>query len=81
MLIEKISELSDKELKEMGRAAQIERDRLLDQYPSLKEFQKEIDRCMRMAGDSENRMKVLAIMIEAKLIELRDQFSKLLLLV
>lgn len=73
--------LSDQEQKEMGKAARKERDRLLEERLKLKGFQKEIYRRMRMAGNFKNRKAVLAIMIEAKLIELREQFSKLLLLI
>ncbi len=73
--------ISYQELKEMSEAARQERDYLLGKSPKLREFQKEIDRCLNNAGNFENRMAVLGIMIEAKLIELREQFSKLLLLV
>lgn len=69
--------LSRQELIEMGKTARIERDRLLNEHPDLKEFQKKIDRCLDNAGSSENRMAVLAIMIEAKLKELRDELTHL----
>ncbi len=61
----------------MGRTAREERDRLLDEYPDLREFQKQIDKCLDNAGSSENRMVVLGIMIEAKLKELREELSHL----
>jgi hypothetical protein len=69
--------LSTSELIEMGKEARKERDRLLNEYPDLREYQKEIDRCLDNAGSSENRMAVLAIMIEAKLKELQDELSHL----
>ena len=61
----------------MGKTALQERDRLLNEHPELKEFQKKIDRCLDNAGSSENRMAVLGIMIEAKLKELQDELSHL----
>jgi len=73
----KRSTLSRQELIEMGKTARQERDRLLNEYPDLKEFQKKIDRCLDNAGSSENRMAVLGIMIEAKLKELQDELSHL----
>jgi hypothetical protein len=76
----KSSMLSRQELIEMGKTARQERDRLLNEHPELKEFQKKIDRCLDNAGSSENRMAVLGIMIEAKLKDLRDELSHLSLL-
>ena len=69
--------ISNAELIEMGKEARKERDRLLEEYPDLREYQKEIDRCLDNAGDAENRMAVLAVMIEAKLKELQDELSHL----
>jgi dsDNA-specific endonuclease/ATPase MutS2 len=69
--------LSNQELIEMGKTALQERDRLLEEHPELREFQNEIDRCLDNAGSSENRMAVLAIMMEAKLKDLRDELSHL----
>lgn len=76
----KSSMLSRQELIEMGKTARQERDRLLNEHPELKKFQKKIDRCLDNAGSSENRMAVLGIMIEAKLKDLRDELSHLSLL-
>jgi dsDNA-specific endonuclease/ATPase MutS2 len=73
----KSSMLSTRELIEMGKEAQKERNRLLEEYPDLREYQKEIDRCLDNAGSVENRMAVLAVMIEAKLKELQDELSHL----
>ncbi len=69
--------LSTRELIEMGKEARKERDRLLQEDPDLREYQKEIDRYLDNAGGSENRMAVLAVMIEAKLKELQDELSHL----
>lgn len=76
-LEKKSSTLSRQELIEMGKTALLERNRLLEEHPELKEFQKKIDRCLDNAGNSENRMAVLGIMIEAKLKELQDELSNL----
>jgi hypothetical protein len=73
----KSSMLSARELMEMGKEARKERDRLLKEYPDLREYQKEIDRCLDNAGSAENRMAVLSVMIEAKLKELQDELSHL----
>ncbi len=73
----KSSTISRQELIEMGKTARQERDRLLNEYPDLKKFQKKIDKFLDKAGSSENRMAVLGIMMEAKLKELRDELSHL----
>jgi hypothetical protein len=73
----KSSMLSTRELIEIGKEARKERDRLLEEYPYLREYQKEIDRCLDNAGSSENRMAVLAVMIEARLKELHDELAHL----
>ena len=69
--------LSRHELLEMGKKARQERDRLLNEHSDLKEYQKQIDRCLDNAGSFENRMAVIGIMMEAKLKELRDELSHL----
>jgi len=76
-LEKKGSTLSRQELIEIGKTARKERDRLLKEHPNLREFQNHIDRCLDNAGSSENRMAVLAILIEAKLKELQDELSHL----
>ena len=73
----KSSMLSTRELIKMGEEARKERNRLLKEYPDLREYQKEIDRYLDNAGSAENRMAVLAVMIEAKLKELQDELSHL----
>jgi|GEM_PF-962597 len=49
----------------------------LNRHPEHREFQKEIDRLMDKAGSSGNRMTVLAMLMEGKLIELHQQLQKL----
>ena len=53
------------------------RDQYLKENPHVIPFQKEIDRLLDNAGTPENRMKVLGIMMEGKLAELREQLIKL----
>ena len=73
----KSSNISRQELIEMGKTAREERDRLINEYPDLREFQEKIDRCLDNAGSSENRMAVLGIMIEAKLKDLQEELTHL----
>lgn len=54
-----------------------ERSRFLEQYPQYAEFQSEIDKMLDKAGSSENRMAVLAMLIEGKLIEMSREFNKI----
>lgn len=49
----------------------------LDKYPEYKSFQREIDILLEKAGSPENRMTVLAVLMEAKLIELHEQLKSL----
>jgi len=53
------------------------REQFLKEHPHLQAFQDEIDRIMEKTVGFENRMSVLAFMIEAKLYELRDSISRL----
>jgi hypothetical protein len=53
------------------------RDRYLKENPHLIPFQEEIDRLLDNAGSQENRMKVLGIMMESKLTELREKLLSL----
>lgn len=76
-LYQKKCGLSREELIEMGKEARQQRDILLGEHPELIEFQREIDRWLDNAGNSENRMAVLAVMIEAKLKELQDELLHL----
>ncbi len=53
------------------------REQYLKENPHLIPFQKEIDRLLDNAGNQENRMAVLGIMLEGKLSELREQLLSL----
>lgn len=54
-----------------------ERDQFLEKYPQYRSLQDEIDQLLDKAGSPENRMSVLALLMEAKLIEMQDQFRQL----
>lgn len=54
-----------------------ERAEFLKQHPKFFKFQEEIDRLLDKAGSSENRMIVLAMLMEGKLVELHQQFQNL----
>ncbi len=54
-----------------------ERALFLENHPKYKKFQHEIDILMDKTGTSENRMTVLAVLLEAKLIELHKQLKHL----
>ncbi len=54
-----------------------ERDRFLEMYPQYMDFQREIDYLMNKAGNTENRMTVLAMLMEEKMGQLNEQFQKL----
>ena len=53
------------------------REEFLKQHPHLQSFQDEIDRIMEKAVGFENRMSVLAFLMEKKLYELRDSVASL----
>ena len=57
--------------------AMAERAQFLNKHPQYRSFQREIDRLLEKAGHSENRMTVLAVLMEAKLVELHTQLKKL----
>jgi len=67
----------ERELIEFGKFAERERDRLLEERPDLKDFQKEIDRRLCHSGSPQNRLAVIGIMLEGKLRELQEQLSNL----
>lgn len=50
-----------------------ERERFLAAYPRYRAYQREIDRTLDKAGSTENRMAVLALLMEAKLVEMHHQ--------
>lgn len=54
-----------------------EKMEFLEQHPEYREFQQEIDRLLDKAGSSENRMTILAMLMEGKLVELHQQLQKL----
>jgi len=54
-----------------------ERALFLDNHPKYKPFQREINALLDKAGSPENRMTVLAVLMEAKLIELYEQLKHL----
>lgn len=54
-----------------------ERSRFLEQYPKYAELQSEIDQMLDKSGSSDNRMAVLAMLIEGKLIEMSREFNKI----
>ncbi|GEM_PF-1338066 len=64
---------SQKTLEEALKA----REQFLKEQPHLQSFQDEIDRILEKTVGFENRMVVLAFMIETKLYEFRDSFAKL----
>ncbi len=53
------------------------REKFLKEQPHLQSFQDEIDRILEKTVGFENRMSVLAFMIEKKLYELKDAFDNL----
>ena len=52
-----------------------ERARFLEKYPQYRGFQQEIDRMLEKAGSIENRMSVIALLMEAKLVEMHSQLK------
>lgn len=54
-----------------------ERAEFLERHPDCLKFQKEIEQLLDKAGSSENRMIVLAMLMEGKLVELHHQFLNL----
>jgi hypothetical protein len=54
-----------------------ERDLFLKNNPKYKAFQKEISMMLDKAGTPENRMAVLAMLMEAKLLELHKELRHL----
>lgn len=54
-----------------------ERALFLERHPKYKPYQQEINRLLDKAGSPENRMTILAVLMEAKLIELHAQLKRL----
>ena len=69
--------LSKKTSQEMLEEALKAREKFLKEQPHLQSFQDEIDRILEKTVGFENRMSVLAFMIQIKLYELRDSIAKL----
>jgi hypothetical protein len=57
--------------------ATAEKALFLSKHPQYRSYQREIDRLLEKAGHPENRMTVLAMLMEAKLVELHTQLKKL----
>jgi hypothetical protein len=53
------------------------REQFLKEHPHLQAFQDEIDRMLEKTVGFENRMSVLAFMIETKLYELKESIAQL----
>lgn len=54
-----------------------EKAAFLNEHPEYIHYQNEIDRLLDKAGNAQNRMNVLAMLMEGKLIELQRQLHKL----
>jgi hypothetical protein len=54
-----------------------ERDLFLENNPKYRTFQNEINKMLDKAGSPDNRMAVLAVLMEAKLIELQKELRHL----
>lgn len=58
-------------------AAVAERDRFLEQHPHHRAYQQEIDRVLDSAGSGQQRMAVLAMLMEGKMVELAGKMREL----
>lgn len=56
-----------------------ELDELLQQNPDLKEYQHEIERRLNAAGNFDNRMAVISLMMEANMANLHHQLILMLM--
>jgi hypothetical protein len=65
----------DSNLEALEQQAIQERKAFLKKNPHLSDFQKKIDRLLANAGNSEKRMTVLSMMMEANLQELKNQLK------
>ena len=54
-----------------------ERALFLENHPQYKPYQRDINLLLDKAGSPENRMTVLAVLMEAKLVELHEQLKHL----
>lgn len=58
-------------------AAIAERDRFLERHPQHRAYQQEIDRVLDSAGSDKQRMAVLAMLMEGKMVELAGKMREL----
>jgi hypothetical protein len=65
--------MSDKETRDAIAA----RDKFLEKYPHLKEYQDEIDQLLDKAGDKQGRMAVLGMLMQERLLALNTELFKL----
>jgi hypothetical protein len=54
-----------------------ERSRFLEKNPRYREFQSDIDKMLDKSGSRSNRMVVLAMLIEGKLVEMSQEFKRI----
>ena len=54
-----------------------ERSRFLEMNPQYRDFQSDIDNMLDKSGSRSNRIAVLAMLIEGKLVEMSVEFKKL----
>jgi hypothetical protein len=54
-----------------------QRELFLEKKPQHRKLQHEIDQLLEKAGTTENRMAVLAVLMEGKMIELHSQLQQL----
>ena len=65
------------EMERIGERARREIRRLLQERPELAALQREIDRRLERSGNPQNRMAVLALMLESRLRDLQENLQKL----
>jgi hypothetical protein len=53
------------------------RSRFLEMHPKYREFQSDIDQMLEKSGSRSNRMVVLSMLIECKLVEMSHEFKKI----
>ncbi|MCB2144893.1 MAG: hypothetical protein KQI81_00355 [Deltaproteobacteria bacterium] len=53
------------------------RERYLERHPHLRVYQTEIDRVLDKSGNVQGRLAVIGMLIQGKLLEMQEEFSKL----
>ena len=53
------------------------RERFLERHPHLRAYQAEIDRVLDQSGNIQGRMAVLGTLMQGKLLEMQNEFSRL----